>query len=170
MPSNHEDAKRLMKDKPKEPGHEIAKPQRLNITAKTKDDIVNPVNNKSKTSTESETMQKSIAGFLSHDDEDANSQEEEDNLVKMQSDINQIKLMLSSLSLMQIGRDDVKMENTGDWGIRDANNMKDINHDDISIEILDDGCKVTCIVCQTFFHLNTNRRLLHYHTSHIMYV
>ena len=72
MPSNHEDAKRLMKDKPKEPVHEIAKPQTLNITTKTKDDIVNTVNNKSKTSTESETMQKSIAGFLSHDDEDAN--------------------------------------------------------------------------------------------------
>ena len=73
----------------------------------------------------------------------------------MQSDINQIKLMLSSLSLMQIVRDDVKMENTGDWGIKNANNMKDINHDEISIEILDDGCKVTCIVCQTFFTLSS---------------
>ena len=162
VPSNHEDAKKLMKDKPKEPDHEIPKPQRLNLT-KTTDDIVNIISSKSKTSIESETTQKSIAGFLLHDDED--SQEKEDNLVKMQSDINQIKLMLSSLSLMQIGRDDVKIENTGDWGIKDANNMKDINHDDISIEILDDGCKVTCIVCQTFFHLNSSRRLIYYHTA-----
>ena len=33
-------------------------------------------------------MQKSIAGFLLHDDKDL--QEKEDNLIKMQSDINQI--------------------------------------------------------------------------------
>ena len=66
--------------------------------------------------------------------------------------------MLSSLSPTQTGRDDVKIENTGDWGIKDANNMEDISHDDISIEILDNGCKVTCIVCQTFFQLNSSRR------------
>ena len=61
------------------------------------------------------------------------------------------------------------MENTGDWGIKDAN-MKDINHDDISIEILDDGGKVACIVCRTFFHLNVNRRLLHYHGNDHMLI
>ncbi len=173
VPSNHEDAKRLLKDKPRQPGHEIAKPQLTmsNVTNKTADDdIVHIIDNKSKTNIKSEKMQKSIAGFFLHDDEDSNSQEKDDNLVKMQSDINQIKLMLSSLSLMQSGRDDVKIENTGDWGIKDANNMKDINHDDICIEILDDGCKVTCIVCHTFFQLNPSRRLiLNYHTFHIMY-
>ena len=104
------------------------------------------------TDTTSGKTQKSLEGFLSHDDE-LSPNEKKDKFAKMQSDINQIKLMLLSLRLQQTGADDVRIEDTGHWGVND-----DIKHDNIPIEILDDGCKVTCTVCRTFMQMNQSRR------------
>ena len=58
--------------------------------------------------------------------------------------------MLSTLTLQEKHANDIDLGNTSDIGIKNAKNIIEILHKDINIEVLEDGCKITCITCRRY--------------------
>ena len=124
-----------------------------------------------KTSTDiCEKTQKSIEGFVNagyaDDDSEASSRSKKSDNGALQSDINQIKLMLSSLTVEQKATDS-KIKYVGENEIKQAQNLMEVSHPDIYIEAEDDYCKVTCVCCQNYIKAHTNvKKML---SSHLAY-
>ena len=51
------------------------------------------------------------------------------------------QLMLSTLTLQEKHANDIDLGNTSDTGIKNTKNL---------IEVLEDGCKITCITCRRY--------------------
>ena len=60
------------------------------------------------------------------DQDQAKKQTDEEAMTKMQSGINQIKLMLSTLTLQEKYANDIDLGNTSDTGIKNAKNLIEI--------------------------------------------
>ena len=169
VPSNHEDAKALLKKKKEEVFLTMKKQkeeEQKNTTGDTDDVNVMPdeTPNEGTSSKEDlqavgkgellnldiqnrEKSQKCIEGYFLHDQDQDNKEEKFD---KIAADMEEIKIMLSSFSLQNTNFKKVNLENIGDAGIRDANTIKEINHCDIEVEILDYGCRVMCKICHVY--------------------
>ena len=97
---------------------------------------------------ETSMTQKNNQSYL--DQDQAKKQTDEEAMTKMQSDIKQIKLMLSTLTLQEKHANEIDLGNTSDTGIKNAKNLIEILHKDINIEVLEDGCKIICITCRRY--------------------
>ena len=135
IPSDHEDAKKIKTKK------------NIDKVTLNHDDLDGRLVEK-KIHEETSMTQKNIQSYL--DQDQAKKQTDEEAMTKMQSDINQIKLMLSTLTLQEKHANDIDLGNTSDIGIKNAKNIIEILHKDINIEVLEDGCKITCITCRRY--------------------
>ncbi len=102
--------------------------------------------------TSSRTVQKSLASFIVTEDKPQPTPME-----KMQSDINHILVMLGSLTCTekpsQVGaHSDVTT-------LRLASNLLEIDHPDIIVDIIEDGCKITCVTCKNFAESQAKRKM-----------
>lgn len=151
VPSSHDDAKKLkltknasLDSQPNPPTNNDQEPITHHTTPSVIHDAIPSV------VAGDQFTQKNIVGYL---DNAKDIPTEDNSMAKIQSDINQLKLMVASLSLQQKGAP-VNLKSTGDEGIRNAANIMEITHDDILVEILEDGCRVTCKPCKDYFLAN----------------
>ena len=69
----------------------------------------------------------------------------------MQNDLSRVILMLESLTLPENKQSPADMIVSKDIsGVISASRLLDIKHPDIIVDILDDGCRITCHTCQQF--------------------
>ena len=101
-----------------------------------------------KTCSSSETVQKSLSGFVITKEKPQTSPVE-----KIQSDTNRILAMLESFTVTEQNHPEaVKLAvNCDVTTLTTASNLMEIKHPGIVIKIIDDGCKITCMTCQNFF-------------------
>lgn len=103
------------------------------------------------------TTQKSIEGFLNDTNEEDGT--EENSLEKIQSDLNQIKVMLSNLDIntsINERTSVVPRNNAISDGLKTAKCLDDIENEDVCIEISDDCCKVKCQPCYKYIQAHPN--------------
>ena len=77
---------------------------------------------------------------------------------KLQGDINQMLVMLQSLTIPEKNiypKRQIQVTNDA-TAILTASNPLEVEHPDICVEILEDGCKVTCYTCQQY-HLSQSK-------------
>ena len=93
--------------------------------------------------------QQSLEGYLKMEEGDTQLSFEE----KIQSDINEMKIMISSLSLTKGALNPKEIEFKGGVvaeSLKNVKNLLEIDHQDILIEGMENGYKVTCIPCQQY--------------------
>ena len=94
---------------------------------------------------------------------------------KLQGDISRMLVMLQSLTIPENSRHKLsnQIEITHDaTAIITASNLSEVKHPDIHIEVLEDGCKVTCNTCKQF-RLSQQRKMKVLHIqydSNLVYV
>ena len=70
---------------------------------------------------------------------------------QMQGDVNRILVMLEALTIPEKDKE-IKAVNVNHdvTAIITASNLLEVKHPDIIVDILEDGCKITCHPCQQF--------------------
>ena len=104
----------------------------------------------------SKTVQKSLARFIVPEDK-----ADPTPIDKIQSDINRILIVLNSLTVTEKNR-----PQGTEFGVNSnvttsiiASNLLEIRHPDIVIDIIEDGCKVTCVTCKNFIMSQPEKRM-----------
>ena len=103
------------------------------------------------------TVQKSLADFVVPEENVQSSPAVE----KLQGDISRMLVMLESLTIpennkMQGRQVEVNNDVTA---LITASNLLEVKHPDIVVEILEDGCKVTCYTCEQFRLSQTRKNM-----------
>ncbi len=92
------------------------------------------------------TVQKSLQSFLV-----AEKKAEVSPVEQMQGDVNRILVMLEALTIPEKDKDIKEVNVNHDvTAIITASNLLEVKHPDIIVDILEDGCKITCHPCQQF--------------------
>lgn len=105
--------------------------------------------------TSSRTVQKSLASFIVTEDKPQPTPME-----KMQSDINHILVMLGSLTCTEKPSQATEVGAHSDvTTLTTASSLLEIDHPDIIVDILEDGCKITCITCKNFAESQPKRKM-----------
>ena len=79
---------------------------------------------------------------------------------KMQSDINHILVMLGSLTCTERPSQASEVGAHSDvTALTIASNLLEIDHPDIIVDIIEDGCKITCITCKNFAESQPKRKM-----------
>jgi hypothetical protein len=111
---------------------------------------------KGKGSTKELTVQSTLNDFIIKEQEAETTQ-----LNNIQGDVNRILLMLEDLTVeskvkSKVG-DSTDRSNVNAGSLKEFSNLLEISHPDIVIDILDDGCRVTCIPCKHYFLSQSNK-------------
>jgi hypothetical protein len=87
------------------------------------------------------------------------SDEQEPAIKNMQHDISRMLVMLQSLTIPERNNDQKERigVNSDSTAIITASNLMEAKHPDIRVDILDDGCKVSCYSCQHFYLANQKK-------------
>ena len=74
-------------------------------------------------------------------------------LNQIRNDVNQVIIMLDALTIRDHPSQPVLTQNfsTDIEPIKTSQNLMEINHPEILVELLEDGCRVTCMTCKDFF-------------------
>ena len=105
--------------------------------------------------TSSRNVQKSLASFIVTEDKPQPTPME-----KMQSDINHILVMLGSLTCTERPSQASEVGAHSDvTALTIASNLLEIDHPDIIVDIIEDGCKITCITCKNFAESQPKRKM-----------
>ncbi len=92
------------------------------------------------------SIQKSLQSFVV-----AEEKPEVSPVEQMQGDINRILVMLESLTLPEKDKKHGEVNVNHDvTAVITASNLLEVKHPDVVVDILEDGCKVTCHPCQQF--------------------
>ena len=107
-------------------------------------------------STKELTVQSTLNDFIIKEQEAETTQ-----LNNIQGDVNRILLMLEGLTVeskvkSKVG-DSTDRSNVNAGSLKEFSNLLEISHPDIVIDILDDGCRVTCIPCKHYFLSQSNK-------------
>ena len=90
------------------------------------------------------TTQKNITSFI-------NSENATIAKGDFEAEIGHIKKMLPALLLKNKGVGEINLDSECITGINEAKNLLQVCSSDIKIDVLADGCKVTCVICQQYF-------------------
>ena len=102
------------------------------------------------------TVQKSLASFFVADEKPQPTPME-----KMQSDIDRILVMLDSLTVNEKSQSQANEVgvNSDVTTLISASNLLEIKHPDIHVEVIEDGCRVTCLPCKNVILSQPSRRM-----------
>ena len=102
---------------------------------------------KSKGNTKEMCIQRTLNHFVANEDKQEISQ-----LNKIQSDVNRMLLMLEDLTVeSKVKSKSGNTSNVSAGSLKESSNLLEISHPDIVVEILDDGCRITCTPCKQYF-------------------
>ena len=146
VPKNHELARKLLKSNKKESESQLQDNIQAEETGESsinQASLLNVIN-----MPETEPMQRSIANFMVTEE----NSETQSPVEKIQGDMNRVILMLESLTIPEKNK-------THRWqlsvneditGVLSASNILEVKHPNITVQILEDGCRVTCYSCQKY--------------------
>lgn len=146
VPKSNERAKTfLMTDK--KTGNEQSKKEAQESKDKAMFSNVSP-------SLQSETVQRSLEGFVVEKEVKSDKSEEQAvQLQQLQGDLSRVVLMLESLTIPKKPSNLTSEQapvNEDVTGVMSASNLLEVKHPDIIVQILEDGCRVTCYSCEQF--------------------
>ena len=146
VPKNHELARKLLKSNKKESESQLQDNIQAEETGESsinQASLLNVID-----MPETEPMQRSITNFMVTEE----NSETQSPVEKIQGDMNRVILMLESLTIPEKNK-------THRWqlsvneditGVLSASNILEVKHPDVIVQILEDGCRVTCHSCQKY--------------------
>ncbi len=143
VPKNNERARKLLKCSKKISESQLQDNTRAGESSTNQASLPNVIN-----VSESEPMQESITNFMVTEQ----NSETQSPVDKIQGDMNRVVLMLESLTIPEKNKmhQDQLSVNKDITGVLSASNLLEVKHPDITVEILEDGCRVTCYSCQKY--------------------
>ena len=140
IPKNHELARKLLKSNEK-----VSESQ---LQDKTQAEETGESSTSQAKMLETEPMQRSITNFMATEE----NSEKLSPVEKIQGDMDRVILMLESLTIPEKNKTHKQQLSVNEdiTGILSASNLLEVNHPDIIVEILEDGCRVTCHPCQRY--------------------
>ena len=149
VPKNHELARKSLKSNKKESESQLQDNIQAEETGESsinQASLVNVID-----IPETEPMQRSITNFMVTEE----NSETQSPVEKIQGDTNRVILMLESLTIPEKNK-------THRWqltGVLSASNILEVKHPDIIVQILEDGCRVTCHSCQKYQQLRRRKNV-----------
>ena len=155
VPKNHELAQKFLQQKEKQEGKSKSKMTAKPKTPSKPDKSLEVPVTCSKVTPSLEAIcpppqpavQSSLSGFVTHE----GNMQTESRIQNMQSDLSRVVLMLESLTVPDRKRSPADVTIDKDIsGVIPASRLTDVKHPDIIVDILEDGCRITCYTCQQF--------------------
>ena len=147
---DHELAQKLLQKNEKQDGKSKSKKTtKPSISEKSLEVPVSKVasGQEAKSSSSHLAVQSSLSGFVTPE----RNLQTESRIENMQNDLSRVVLMLESLTLPENKRSPADViVNKDISGVISASRLLDIKHPDIIVDILEDGCRITCHTCQQF--------------------
>ncbi len=157
VPKDHEHARKLLTERAKEMSSATSPSTGTNDAGENSNQTISSTMKTYTTTTSSQddrnkkdggpgTVQKSLQSFLV-----AEKKAEVSPVEQMQGDVNRILVMLEALTIPEKDKE-IKAVNVNHdvTAIITASNLLEVKHPDIIVDILEDGCKITCHPCQQF--------------------
>ena len=94
--------------------------------------------------------QRNITSFLNQNDI-ATGIENDEKEFDLESEINQIKLLLNSMTMEKRNTPNITSIPSTVNNVHEASNLLEVDSNDIFIDVLKDGCRVICVTCKEYY-------------------